>query len=196
MSQAFNSFVSRSRLAVVRENRPIVLPLSRPGIDPSDQSCVAPQQKSIPANGLGELSPLPLIKQLCDALNAQQISYCHWKSNWRLSRWLNGEGDLDLLIASADAERFASTAFRLGFVQADQTQNEEMPGILHLYGWDSKAEKFAHLHVYHRLLVGHDLTANYHLPIEERLLQSVSKVGLVPVPQPAAELIVFVLRKV
>jgi thymidylate kinase len=196
MSQAFQSFGSKSRVAVGREHRPLVLPLPRPGIDSSDQSYPGPQLKSVPANGCSQPSPLPLIKQLCEALNAQQISYCHWKSNWRLSRWLTGEGDLDLLVASADAKRFASAALTLGFVEAGQTQNEEMPGVFHLYGWDTEAEKFVHLHVYHRLLVGHDLTANYHLPIEALLLQSASKVGLVPVPQPEFELLVFVLRKV
>lgn len=196
MSHAFKSFGSKSRLAGVRENRPLVLPLPRPGIDVSDQSYFGQQQKSVAANGFGGPSPLPLIKRLCDALNAQQISYCHWKSNWRLSRWLAGEGDLDLLVASADIEQFAIAAFRLGFVHADEAQNNEMPGIHHFYGWDSEAEKFVHLHVYHRLLVGHDLTTSYHLPIEKLLLKSVSRVGLVPVPQPEFELIVFVLRKV
>ncbi|MEK6282933.1 MAG: hypothetical protein AABN95_21455 [Acidobacteriota bacterium] len=147
-------------------------------------------------NGHDNGSVLPLIKRLCEVLNTRAISYCHWKSNWRLSRWLTGEGDLDLLVANADIERFARAASRLGFVQAGQTHREEMPGILHLYGWDSEAEKFVHLHVYHMLLVGHDLTTSFRLPVEKLILQSVSKVGLVPVPQPEFELIVFVLRKV
>lgn len=196
MSQAFESFGSKSRLAGVRENRPCLIPFQGPEIDVSDQSYFAPQRQSVPANHFGGPSALPLIKQLCNALNAQQISYCHWKSNWKLIRCLVGEGDLDLLVAGADIERFAIAAFRLGFVHADPAQNNEMLGILHFYGWDSEADKFVHLHVYHRLLVGHDLTTSYHLPIEKLLLKSVSRVGLIPVPQPEFELIVFVLRKV
>jgi thymidylate kinase len=147
-------------------------------------------------NGHGTTSAIPLIKRLCEALNTEKISYCHWKSNWRLTSSLNGDGDLDLLVARVDAQRFASTAFGLGFIQAAPARNEEMIGIAHFYGWDSEAEKFVHLHVYYRLLVGHELTTNYHLPFEEPLLQSVERVGLIPVPQAEFELIVFVLRKV
>jgi thymidylate kinase len=157
--------------------RPIPFPVSQPSEDGD------------------EVSALPLIKKLCEELHTEAISYCHWKSNWKLSHWLKGEGDLDLLVASADAERFASAALRLGFVQAAQ-QNEVTPGILHLYGWDGEAERFVHLHVYHKLLVGHDLTVNYHLPLEGFLLQSVRNVGLIHTPEPESELIVFVLRKV
>lgn len=141
-------------------------------------------------------SALPLVKTLCNALSQAGISYCHWKSNWKLSRWLEGEGDLDLLVSVVDAHRFESVALGLGFVQAAKTGQVELPGIVHLYGWDADAERFVHLHVYHRLLVGHDLTNNYHLPIEELLLKSGNGAGLIPVPQAEFELIVFVVRKV
>ncbi len=144
----------------------------------------------------GNEAAIPIVKNLCEVLEDERISYCHWKSNWRLTAWLKGEGDLDLLVASVDAQRFASAAFRLGFVQAESRWKEETPGVLHLYGWDKEADKFAHLHVYHRLLLGHDLTNNYHLPIEELLLQSTVDTGLIPIPQPEFELVVFVLRKV
>jgi thymidylate kinase len=147
-------------------------------------------------SGNGHETAIPLIKVLCEELNRAGISYCHWKSNWRLNTWLSGDGDLDLLVASADAPRFTSVAFGLGFVQAGSLKNADLPGVFHLYGWDKAAEKFVHLHVYHRLLVGHDLTTNYHLPIEELLLQGSVAEGLIPIPQAEFELVVFVLRKV
>ncbi len=139
---------------------------------------------------------IPLVKRLCDALNAEGISYCHWKSNWQLDRSLNGHGDLDLLVASASARRFIALLCDLGFIQAAPARNEERCGIAHFYGWDSKAEKFVHLHVYFRLLLGHELTTNYHLPLEDLLLKTVSSDGLISVPQAEFELVVFVLRKV
>ena len=186
MSEIFE--LSSFARAETRE-RPVVLPFQ-----PADSKKTEPAQPS--NNGYAPASPLPLIKKLCDALNSQQISYCQWKSNWRLDRALNGQGDLDLLVASADAQRFAITAFNLGFIQAAPAANEETIGLAHFYGWDAEVEKFVHLHVYYRLLLGHELTTNYHLPIEGLILRSVRRVGLVFVPQSEFELILFVLRKV
>ncbi|HKO98096.1 MAG TPA: hypothetical protein VJU86_13955 [Pyrinomonadaceae bacterium] len=143
-----------------------------------------------------ETCALPLVKKLCNALRTEEVSYCHWKSNWKLSRWLGGHGDLDLLVSTSDSDRFLTIIFSLGFVQAISRQQEDEPAIAHYYGWDAAAEKFVHLHVYSRLLVGHDLTNNYRLPIEEILLNSVSSSSFIPVPQPELELIVFVVRKV
>ncbi len=139
---------------------------------------------------------LPLVQKLCNKLHAEGISYCHWKSNWKLDRWLAGEGDLDILVSDGDGERFTFAAIGLGFVQAYNPGHDESPEIVHFYGWDKESEKFVHLHVYRRLLVGHDLTNNYHLPIEHILLSSASGNGLMPVPQAELELIVFVVRKV
>jgi thymidylate kinase len=192
MSETVKQFPSQSRLTAVkaREERPTILPFP--------QGSVSGQPGSIfnTASQNGHETAIPLVKELCEALNSEAISYCHWKSNWRLGNWLSGDGDLDLLVASADAQRFANVVFGLGFVQAESSQKVETPGVLHFYGWDKEAEKFVHLHVYYRLLVGHDLTTNYHLPIEELLLQSANSAGLIPTPQPEFELVVFVLRKV
>ena len=173
------------------QDRSVVLPFT---LDQrKEKQATFPQ---ISPNGHGSSSPLPLIKKLCAALKSQQISYCQWKSNWQLDSALNGFGDLDLLVASSDARRFIATVSELGFVQAAPAGNEEQVGLAHFYGWDSKAEKFVHLHVYFRLLLGHELTTNFHLPLEHPLLDSVSSEGLIPVPQAEFELVLFVLRKV
>ncbi|HYJ85238.1 MAG TPA: hypothetical protein VEW46_04220 [Pyrinomonadaceae bacterium] len=186
MSETIKQLPSQSRLTAAKsgKERSTILPF--------------PQATSTfgEASNNGHKTAIPLIKDLCEALQREGISYCHWKSNWRLGRSLNGDSDLDLLVSGADAQRFAIAAFGLGFIQAAPARNEETTGIAHFYGWDSEAEKFVHLHVYYRLLLGHELTTNYHLPIEKLLLQSVRRVGLIPVPQPEFELIVFVLRKV
>lgn len=141
-------------------------------------------------------STLPLIKKLCETLNAQQISYCHWKSNWKLDRWLTGDGDLDLLVHRADARRFHSIICGLGFTQAEPSIDRQVPGILNFYGYDNDARRFVHLHVHHQLVIGHDLTKNYHLPIETVYLENSRRQGLLPVPARELELILFVLRMV
>ena len=188
MSEIFE--LSRFESAETHE-RPVVLPFT---IGELKESYLTLAQA--PKNGHAPATSLPLIKKLCEALNSQGISYCHWKSNWQLDRALNGHGDLDLLVASASARRFIALICNLGFIQAAPANNEERSGIAHFYGWDSQAGKFLHLHVYFRLLLGHELTTNYHLPLEDSFLKSVSNQGLVPVPQAEFELVVFVLRKV
>src|SRR5687767_444686 len=139
---------------------------------------------------------IPLIARLCEALHEQQVTYCQWKSNWRLDRWLRGEGDLDLLVARADAEAFTGILSRLGFKKAVATPDREVPGILNYYGFDAEAERFVHLHVHFQLVIGHDLTKNYHLPIEKVYLESATRRGLISLPAPEFELIGFVLRMV
>src|SRR5688500_12689074 len=47
---------------------------------------------------------IPLIYRLGVALRERRVTYCHWKSNWRINRWMRGEGDLDLLVKRSDAE--------------------------------------------------------------------------------------------
>ncbi|MDQ5845077.1 MAG: hypothetical protein M3539_07240 [Acidobacteriota bacterium] len=141
-------------------------------------------------------SASPLIKKLCDALNAQQISYCHWKSNWRLTRWLTGDGDLDLLVERADAQRFVAIIHSLGFKQAEPPSDRSVPGILNFYGFDSETNRFIHLHVHYQLVIGHDLTKNYHLPIQSAYLENSTRHGLLPTPKPEFEFIVFVLRMI
>lgn len=141
-------------------------------------------------------SVIPLIARLCETLHEQKVTYCHWKSNWRLDRWMRGEGDLDLLVARADTEAFTSIISQLGFKHAVATRDREVPGILNYYGFDAEAERFVHLHVHYQLVIGHDLTKNYHLPLEKLYLESATRQDLISLPAPEFELIGFVLRMV
>ena len=194
MSEILDLFGSQSRLTSVgaREERPVVLPF--PTGDVGEDSPESRRNKAGDDNQ--QAVPLPLIKKLCDTLNAQQISYCHWKSNWKLSKWLTGHGDLDLLVDRADAQRFVSLVYGLGFKQAEPSQDRAVPGILNFYGFDNDANRFVHLHVHYQLVIGHDLTKNYHLPVENLCLEHATRQGLVPVPAREFELIVFVFRMI
>ena len=143
-----------------------------------------------------EASAIPLVRRLCEALRERGVNYCHWKSNWRLARWLTGEGDLDLLVDERDAGAFTGAVSALGFKQVFPTRDRQVPGVLDFYGFDAAAERFVHLHVHYRLVLGHDLTKNFHLPLEKPFLESCDRRGLVPVPSADFELIFFVLRMV
>jgi hypothetical protein len=138
----------------------------------------------------------PLVARLCAELGREGVRYCHWKSNWRLALWLQGEGDLDLLVERADAGRFESVICRLGFKPARPTEDRRVPGVQDFYGFDAEAQRLVHLHVHYRLVLGHDLTKNFHLPIEKPYLEAADTRGVIPVPSPEFELLVYVLRMV
>ncbi|HWT00699.1 MAG TPA: hypothetical protein VN256_10670 [Pyrinomonadaceae bacterium] len=144
-----------------------------------------------------EARAIPLIARLCRELAERKVSYCHWKSNWKLDEWLTGEGDLDLLIDRSDAAAFTSVIAGLGFKQAQPTRDRDVPGVLNFYGLDSQAGRFVHLHVHYQLILGHDLTKNYRLPIEKPYLESAAgSDSLLPTPAPEFEFVVYVLRMV
>jgi thymidylate kinase len=139
---------------------------------------------------------LPLISKLCEALDAEGIAYCHWKSNWKLDHWARGHGDLDLLVARAHQQRFVTVLSDLGFKEALPSKDKLVPGVQNYYGFDEDAQRFIHVHTHYQLVLGHDLTKNYHLPLEAVFLRSAVSLGPFQVPAPEFELIVFVLRMV
>ncbi len=144
---------------------------------------------------MGRLN-LRLVHRLCQNLRAENVSYCHWKSNIALDRSATGDNDLDLLISRADMQRFAQILHLLGFKEARAPLKQQLPGVLDYYGYDSEADKFAHVHAHYQLVLGHDRTKNYRLPIEEPFLASATQDGLFKVPAPAFEFIVFVIRMI
>jgi thymidylate kinase len=139
---------------------------------------------------------LGLVVQLCQGLAEGDITYCHWKSNNALDRSASGENDLDLLVSRADASRFTEILYRLGFKQAQAPAEKQMPGVLDYYGYDKEADKLIHVHTHYQLVMGHDMTKNYRLPIEGPYLESAVQEELFKVPAPEFEFIVFVLRMV
>jgi thymidylate kinase len=139
---------------------------------------------------------LELIRSLCAELDVRRIAYCHWKSNDRLDRSATGDNDLDLLVSRADTQRFTSILAKLGFREAQGPVTWQIPGILDYYGYDQPSERLVHVHVHYQLVVGHDATKNYHLPIERPYLESAVQGDLFRVPAPEFELIVFVIRMV
>jgi thymidylate kinase len=143
----------------------------------------------------GGAAPLELVRRLCEALAAEGIRYCHWKSTAALDRAARGESDLDLLVARADADRFEGILRALGFKDA-RTPPDGPPGVFHAYGLDGPSGSLVQLHVHYRLVVGDDTTKNHRLPIEDAYLGSSVRGPLFRVPDPAFEFVVLVLRMV
>jgi thymidylate kinase len=144
-------------------------------------------------NGKHELG---LIRDLCEALEQKRINYCHWKSNNAIERSASGENDLDLLVSRSDIQQFTGILTQLGFVQAEAYLQYQVPGILDYYGYDHETGALVHAHVHYQLVLGHDATKNYHIPIEEQYLASASQTGLFRIPSAEFELIILVIRLV
>lgn len=145
---------------------------------------------------VGENQESALVYTLCRMLEEEGIRYCHWKSNVALDRSQSGGNDLDLLVSRDAAQKFAAVMARLGFKNILLSPQKRMPGTTSYYGYDDVADKFIHVHVHYQLILGHDLTKNYRLPIEKPYLDSAISHGWFKVPAPEFELIVFVIRMV
>ncbi len=143
-----------------------------------------------------EPSTLALIQRLCQALEAERITYCHWKSNNALDRSASGDNDLDLLVSRADGPRFTELLYRLGFKQAKAPAEKQMPGVLDYFGYDAEADKLIHVHAHYQLIMGHDMTKDHRLPIERLYLESAVQGDVFKVPAAEFEFIVFVIRMV
>jgi thymidylate kinase len=139
---------------------------------------------------------LELVRDLCAALDAAAVRYCHWKSTEALDRSATGENDLDLLVDRRDAARLGRVIRHLGFREAIPPRWKEVPGVFHAYGLDEPSGRLVHLHGHYDLVVGDDMTKNYRLPVEEAYLDSSTCDGLFPVPSPEFELVLLVVRLV
>ncbi len=138
---------------------------------------------------------IALVRDLCAALEADGVGYCHWKSNAFLDRSRTGENDLDLLIARADEDRFSVTMHRLGFKLALRPARA-LPGVLDYYGYDAESGRLVHVHTHYQLIVGDDLTKSYRIPLEDAFLGATIADGEFRVPPPELELILLVIRLV
>jgi thymidylate kinase len=152
--------------------------------------------ESLGENLPGNLAALPAVIKLCEILKTERIDYCHWKSNAALDRSASGDNDLDLLIDRADAQRFIEILVWLGYKEVEVPQEEQLPGIRDFYGYDEATARLIHVHAHFQLVLGNDLSKNYHLPIERSYLDSAVQGDLFRTPTPEFELVVLVIRMV
>ena len=140
--------------------------------------------------------PLELIHRLCNLLHAQRVDFAHWKSNINLDKALTGIDDLDLLVARPSIGRFVEVLGKLGFREAVGAVHTQIPGIQHYYALDARSGRIVHIHLHVQLVLGHDLTKNYHLPLENAVIASANRTALLPTPTAEFEYILYALRAV
>ena len=112
----------------------------------------------------------PLLIGLLASLEAQKIGYCCWKSSRRAPRGLTGGSDLDLLIARPQRQRATELFLARGFKQWADAPGCDHPGITNFLGYDETTGVIHHVHVQFKLVFGHSLLKNFHLPGEDQFI--------------------------
>jgi thymidylate kinase len=132
--------------------------------------------------------------RLGEALQAAAVSCVQWKGQANETRWMSGEGDIDLLVDRSAEARFREVLAELGFRRADPPRALQLAGLESYYGLDPATERLIHVHAHYRLLVGSVERTVYRLPIERAVLDSAVPAVVFRVPAPEVELIAFAVR--
>ena len=77
---------------------------------------------------------LPLLFEILNDFQCQNISYCYWKSSRRVHLVLTGDGDLDLLIAREDQHRAEAILLHRGLKLFPSVSGRDHPGRFELSG--------------------------------------------------------------
>lgn len=140
--------------------------------------------------------PNALIARLAVALDERGVSYCHWKSNAAIARSESGLNDLDLLVARDHAAPFREALSGLGFARVERQGKPIPPGKEDYFGYDAASGTFVHVDAHYQLVLGHDRTKNYRIPLERAFLESAQRRGVFRLPTLELEYLVFLTRMV
>ena len=142
------------------------------------------------------MSNCTLLDALVANLSQNKVRFCHWKSNWDANANLQTSGDLDFLVDSSQRDKFEEIIFSLGFEAVLEPSWAATPGVVHYYGFDQASAEISHLHIYYQLNTAGEILKNYHLNIEQQLLNcSKAHPDGIARPSRPIELILLIVRK-
>lgn len=143
------------------------------------------------------MKKIPLIVDFFEALNSRGIEYCHWKSNHLIKSFLEGEGDLDVLVSDRSQKDFQDILLEYKFKSTTSPTWKHTSSVYHYYGLDEETGKIVHVHAYFKLVTGGNLIKNYHFPLAATLLiERSSEYDGINIPDRSSELLTFVIRKI
>ncbi len=133
---------------------------------------------------------------IISSLDSRGVRYCHWKSNEKLQKALDGSTDLDLLCHPDDEHKFREVLNQHGFVRLDDVAFTGYPGIENYIGHDPETGHSIHVHLHFELTFGTPFIKEYVTPwgpyILERRTTDI-KTG-VPITDPTTELFLLIVR--
>ena len=136
---------------------------------------------------------LKVFKALFDALHKDGIKFCNWKSHYDVQNQLNGNGDLDLFVPFSNKASFEAAINPIGFRRFNSYQASHS-FIEHYYGLDSNSGKFAHIHVYFKIVTGEHISKNYILPLDPFIIANSNYAIDIPTVNESAKITIFLIR--
>ena len=136
---------------------------------------------------------LNIFQNLFQLLHSERVEFCNWKSHFEVDRFLQGDGDLDLFIPLASKNNFEKIAIKSGFKKVLSYQGNH-DYIDHYYGFDIDKFKFAHIHVYFKIVTGEHMSKNYILPLEEYIKDNSNYSKILPSMNEQGRHSIFLIR--
>ena len=136
---------------------------------------------------------LSIFTKLFDDLRLRDVVYCNWKGHFFIDRHLNGDGDVDLFVPVRYRADFEKVAKKIGFVNVMSYQAHH-EFIEHYFGYDSDSQKFAHLHVYFKIVTGESVSKNYLLPIDTFIENGIEDKSSLPTMNSSSRRAIFLVR--
>ena len=122
-----------------------------------------------------EVNPAKNALKLFSDMNAENIRYCHWKSNEHLLPGLTGKTDLDILIDPSDADRAVRLMLENNFKQVISHPWKRYSAVDDWIGLDEEQMLQTHLHVHYRLLTGLKNVKDQYFKFNELVLANTVK---------------------
>lgn len=141
---------------------------------------------------------LQVLHDLFDRLHAEEIRYCHWKSNEHLRASFTGATDVDVLFDRRAIVPLTRILGETNFKRFVVKPGRGYPGIEDYVGFDAASGVLTHLHVHYQLTLGEKFLKGHRLPWEEVYLSTRvwnEEFGLY-VTDPHVELIALLVRAV
>lgn len=141
---------------------------------------------------------LAVLRALFDRLHAENVRYCHWKSNEHLLASFTGATDVDVLFDRRAIIPLTRILGEIGFKRFVVKPGRGYPGIEDYVGYDAVTGALTHLHVHYQLTLGEKFLKGHRLPWEERYLTTrVRDTEFdIYVADPHLELVVLLIRAV
>ncbi len=139
---------------------------------------------------------LGIVRQLVEGLDAQEVPYCHWKSNDRIGEAVDGLTDLDLLVERSSSSKVLEVFGALGFKQFAPGISRAYPGVEDHLAVDPETGRLVHVHLHYQLIVGEKHLKGYRLPWERAVLAGRvwDDAAGIYVANPSFELLLLVVR--
>jgi len=136
---------------------------------------------------------LKVFTALFDALRKNDVKFCNWKSHYDVQNQLNGNGDLDLFVPFNCKASFEAVIDPIGFRRVISYQADH-DFIEHYYGLDADTGKFAHIHVYFKIVTGEHISKNYILPLDPFIIANLDDSVELPTVNESAKITIFLIR--